>query len=166
MASFIRPEFSIPEGFQTDKYKLRILTIHDLVKDFDAVISSQATLIGIFGPNNNWPTGLTLEQNLIDLGWHQKEFQQRRSFAFTVLSPDEQTCLGCVYIEPCEKQGFDAQAILWVRQDRLPMGLDAHLDKHVKSWLDQAWPFKQVAFPGRDIPWKDWSILPEKMPAV
>ena len=25
-------------------------------------------------PDGNWPRGLTLEEDLIDLGWHQREF--------------------------------------------------------------------------------------------
>jgi hypothetical protein len=49
--------------------------------------------------------GLTLEQNLIDLGWHQKEFQRRRSFAYTVVHPSESQVLGCVYINPTRKLG-------------------------------------------------------------
>jgi hypothetical protein len=47
---------------------------------------------------------LTLEQDLIDPGWHQKEFQKRSSFACTMMSLDESRCLGCVYILPSDNQ--------------------------------------------------------------
>ena len=103
MSAFIPPDFSIPSGISTPEFRLRMLTVHDLVKDFDAVITSADRLRGIFGPDNRWPEGLTLEQDLIDLGWHQKEFQLRRSFAYTVMSLDEAQCLGCVYVEPSKK---------------------------------------------------------------
>jgi len=77
------------------------LTVNDVIKDYDAVMSSLNHLQGIFGPNSTWPEAdLTLEQDLIDLGWHQKEFQIRSSFAYTVVSPDETRVLGCLYIFP------------------------------------------------------------------
>lgn len=66
-------------------------------------------------PASGWPVGLTLEQNLIDLGWHQKEFQTRRSFAYTVVSLDESMVLGCVYLNPSSKRDYDAVAFLWAR---------------------------------------------------
>lgn len=77
------------------------MTVNDVIKDYDAVMSSLNHLQGIFGPNSTWPEAdLTLEQDLIDLGWHQKEFQIRSSFAYTVVSPDETRVLGCLYIFP------------------------------------------------------------------
>jgi len=36
-----------------------MLTIDDLIKDFDAVIASRATLPEIMAPNDRWPEGLT-----------------------------------------------------------------------------------------------------------
>jgi hypothetical protein len=74
-------------------------------------------LQGAFGPHSTWPTEeLKLEQNLIDLGWHHKEFQRRNSFAYTVMNSDESRCLGCVYIDPSYKTGYDAIVYLWVRK--------------------------------------------------
>ena len=62
----------------------------------------------MFLPVWNWPTeDLTFEQDLIDLGWHQKEFQMRSSFAYTVVNLDESQVLGCLYIEPSKKADFD-----------------------------------------------------------
>jgi len=162
MSAFIPPDFSIPSGISTPEFRLRMLTVHDLVKDFDAVITSVDRLRGIFGPDNRWPEGLTLEQDLIDLGWHQKEFQLRRSFAYTVMSLDEAQCLGCVYVEPSEKTACDARVILWVRQSEADSGLDATLYASVKQWLADAWPFSAVAFPGREVSWADWQALPHR----
>ena len=98
MKSFVPDSVIIPSGIETEDFKIRILTINDVVKDYDAVMSSIDHLKGVFGPNNPWPdVDLTLEQDLIDLGWHQKEFQIRSSFAYTVMRPDESRCLGCPY---------------------------------------------------------------------
>ena len=90
---FVPDSFDIPERQETADFCLRMLTVHDVVKDYDAVMSSVERLTTVFDERSGWPQGLTLEQNLIDLGWHQKEFQMRRSFAYTVMNPDETICL-------------------------------------------------------------------------
>ncbi len=41
---------TIPQGFETAQLRLRPLTIHDAVKDYDAVMSSRAELWELFGP--------------------------------------------------------------------------------------------------------------------
>ena len=127
-----------------------MLTINDVVKDYDAVMTSVDHLQGLFGQQSKWPKGLTLEQDLIDLGWHQKEFQKRSTFAYTVVTLDESTCLGCVYIYPPATEAFDAEVHLWVRASELETGLEVKLFQAVKNWIDEDWPFTVVAYPGRD----------------
>lgn len=160
MTPFVPKDFQVPATLETAEFRLRMLTIHDVVKDFDAVITSVDHLKTIW-PGGKWPEGLTLEQNLIDLGWHQKEFQTRRSFAYTVVSPSEQTVLGCVYIEPTKKKGYDAEVYLWARQSELARGLEERLYEAVQKWVAQEWPFQNVAFPGRGIDWDRWSKIPD-----
>ncbi|MEM8505904.1 MAG: GNAT family N-acetyltransferase [Cyanobacteria bacterium P01_D01_bin.1] len=151
---FVPINFSVPAGLATEAFRLRMLSINDVVKDYDAVMSSYEHLQGVFGPYSNWPAdNLSLEQNLIDLGWHQKEFQNRTSFAYTVVSLDEKRCLGCVYIDPTEIENYDAQVILWTRQSELKSGLEDRLLAAVKDWINKSWPFERVAFPGREISW-------------
>jgi hypothetical protein len=156
---FVPSDFEIPATLETAEFRLRMLTVNDVVRDYDAVISSAEHLKTVF-PGGTWPDGLTLEQNLIDLGWHQKEFQTRRSFAYTVVSPCESRVLGCVYIDPAKKQGFDAEVFLWARQDMLASGLEIRLHEAVKDWLAKDWPFASVAFPCRNISWEEWLALP------
>ena len=159
---FVAHDFEIPEVLETDKFRLRMLTVNDVVKDYDAVMTSIDHLQGVFGPNSTWPTKeLTLEQDLIDLGWHQKEFQRRSSFAYTVMNLDESQCLGCVYIDPTLKVGYDAVVYLWVRKSEYEKGLDSFLFNSVKKWIEDHWQFEKVAFPGREIEWSDWKSLSE-----
>ncbi|MDX1694065.1 MAG: hypothetical protein R3208_09885 [Ketobacteraceae bacterium] len=149
-------EFAVPETLFSADFILRPLTIHHLVKDYDAVMSSAERLRGVLGPQTDWPPeDLTLEQDLVDLGWHQREFQMRRSFAYTVLSPDESRCLGCLYIYPSENSSYDAMVVMWVRDGEFRNNLDEALFSTVKQWLRDHWPFSCVAFPGRDTPWSD-----------
>ena len=156
---FVPPTCAVPATLETAEFRLRMLTVHDVVKDYDAVITSVEHLKTIW-PGGKWPVGLTLEQNLIDLGWHQKEFQTRRSFAYTVVTPTEAMVLGCVYIEPTWRQGYDAEVYLWARQSVLADGLETRLYAAVKEWISRAWPFQRAAFPGRDITWDAWRAIP------
>ena len=158
--SFVPKNAIVPKGINTEMYNVRMLTVNDLIKDYDAVMSSTNHLKGVFGPNDDWPTRLTIEENLIDLGWHQKEFEIRSSFAFTVMSTDESKCLGCIYINPTSKLSFDAETILWIRESEALTGLDANLFATVKKWIKTDWWFTKVAFPGREITWENWERLP------
>lgn len=158
---FVPDDFKVPAKLETAEFRLRMLTVNDVVKDYDAVITSVPHLRTIW-PGGQWPEGLTLEQNLVDLGWHQKEFQIRRSFAYTVVTPDESRVVGCVYINPTRKRGHDAAVYLWARSSELPSGLEDRLYSAVRSWLAQDWPFKNAAFPGRSISWDAWRPIPEE----
>ncbi len=155
---FIPKDFKVPKQLETNRLRLRMLKITDVVKDYDAVMTSVDHFEETkpFGPSGKWPKGLTLEQNLIDLGWHHKEFQIRSSFAYTVMSLDESECLGCSYIEPSTTPDYEALVFLWVRQSQLNTGLEEHLYETIKTWVSEEWPFKKVAFPGREISWKNW----------
>ncbi len=155
-------DFDVPDVLETGAFRLRMLTVHDVVKDYDAVVTSAEHLKTVFGPGGTWPEGLTLEQNLIDLGWHQKEFQRRTSFAYTVVTLDETQVLGCVYVYPSPAVEFDAVVYLWARRSNLESGLEERLYATLKAWLLEKWPFERVAFPGREIGWDAWSaFLPE-----
>ena len=159
---FVPADFEIPARLETAEFKLRMLTVDDVIKDYDAVMSSVEHLRTIW-PGGSWPLGLTLRQNLVDLGWHEKEFQLRRSFAYTVLSPGEDRVVGCVYIDPSTREGHDAAVFLWARQSELAGGLEERLHAAVKNWLRTAWPFVAVAFLGRDITWEAWRAKAETL---
>ena len=163
MKQFAPDSFKIPSGIETYDFRIRILTINDLVKDYDAVMSSIDHLKGIFGQKSSWPSkDLSIEQDLVDLGWHQKEFEIKSSFAFTVMNLDESKCLGCVYIDPSEKVGYDAKMICWVRKSEIINGLDDKLFCKVKLWLSEEWWFTSVAYPGREISWEQWDKIIDK----
>ena len=159
---FVPSNFLIPEKLEMDNFRIRMLTVNDVVKDYEAVMTSVDHLQGYFGASSKWPTlELSFEQDLIDLGWHQKEFQKRSSFAYTVMNCSESICLGCVYIYPTLKRDFEAEVYLWVRKSEFEKGLDPILYDTVKNWIANEWPFKNVAFPGRGIDWGAWEAKPE-----
>jgi hypothetical protein len=154
---FVPKDFVVPQALETAEFRLRMLTVNDVVKDYDCVMSSAEHCRTIWG--GKWPEGLTLEQNLIDLGWHQKEFQTRRSFAYSVVHPSEAVVLGCVYILPTQRRGFEAEVYLWARQSELASGLEDRLYAATRDWVESHWPFTAVAYPGRSISLAAWQAI-------
>ena len=159
-------DFEVPLGLETERLRLRPLMTSDAVKDFDAVVTSAERLRTVFRPGGSWPDGLTLEQNLKELAWHEIEFQKRRSFAYPVVRLDESQVLGCLYIyptaplgDPLPCGGHDAEISMWVRASEAETGLDAHLYDSVRAWVAEAWPFANPAYPGREIAWDAWDAL-------
>ena len=143
--------FLIPQNFKNNEFILEPLTINNLIKDYDAVMTSLTHLRGLMGSDDDWPLGLTLEENLIDLGWHQREFTLRHSFAYSVMSLDRNLCLGCCYIYPSNQTEFDAQAFYWIRKAYLDNGLETRLGLAFKTWLNTDWPFSKIDYPGRNL---------------
>jgi len=142
-------DFHVPSTLETGRFRLRMLSVDDVEKDYQAVIESRALLHSLYG--GPWPReGFTLEENLTDLERHQDEFLKRKAFAYTVVSLDESRVLGCVYINPARMTDADAEVHMWVRQSEYDKGLDAVLFQEVKNWLASAWPFATVAYPGRE----------------
>jgi hypothetical protein len=107
------PTPTIPRVLETERVRLCPLSIHDAVKDFDAVMTSRAENWELFGPGSGWPAEtLSLEQDLIGLAWHQKEFEIGGSYTCTVESLDGAQVLGCVYILPPMQAGADTDSFL------------------------------------------------------
>ena len=144
--------FVVPERLECDGFHLRMLSVHDTVKDFAAVMDAGERLVGAMEPGSVWPRGLTIEENLIDLAWHHREFTIRHSFAYTVMNDDENRCLGCCYINPSDREAFDAVVFYWARD----IEFDEKLGKSVREFIKSCWPFVRVAYPGRDIAWSNW----------
>jgi hypothetical protein len=135
--SFVPDDFAVPAGLEHERFRLRMLSVDDVVKDFDA-INDRVNPAGERQP----PFVETVRENLIDLGWHEKEFLVRRSFAYTMVAPDESRVLGCVYVEPSDTH--DAKVWMWVRQSAWDDGLDPVLETTVREWIAQDWPFENV----------------------
>ena len=145
---FVPDDFKIPALLKTDQFRLRMLSVDDVEKDYEAVIESRELLHDMYG--GPWPRpGFTLEENLVDLKRHQQEFLDRKAFAYTVVSLDETKVLGCLYINPPKTAGPDAVVTMWVRQTEYDKGLDEILFHTIRDWIDSDWPFRKVDYPGR-----------------
>jgi len=158
--SFLPEDFEVPPGFETEQFRVRPLTIHDVVLDYDAVMTNRDYLWSLFSECWSWPPeDLSIEQDMIDLAWHQKEGQLGRSFVYAVMTLEEDRMLGCVYLDPPSREDYDVELLYWVRRDHVDSGLDASVIGSVREWLADEWPFERIAMPGREIPWSDWLTL-------
>lgn len=137
MYELVAADFAVPAGIEHERFRLRMLSVDDVVKDFDA-ICDRVDRHGSTRP----PFVTTIAANLVDLGWHQKEFQLRRSFAYTIVAPDESRVLGCAYIDPSETH--DARVWMWVRRDAWENGLDPVVERTLRDWIEREWPFQSV----------------------
>lgn len=155
---FVPPDFKVPVFLETRHFRLRMLSTSDVDMDYEAVMESVSLLRAMFG--RDWPReDFTWEENLEDLAQHQQEFERREAFAYTVMSPDESRCLGCVYINPVLDDGADARLHMWVRQSAYDQGLDPLLFRTVQQWIARGWPFQRVIYPGRHAD-GSWYPLP------
>ncbi len=140
--------FKVPEKYETDTFLLTPLNVNDLIQDYEAVMVSVGHLKGLMD-QSVWPEGLTIEDNLVDLGWHQREFSLAHSFAYAVRGTQNKTYLGCCYIYPSNDRRFEIQVFYWIREDRNPEVLEMQLGKCLRDWLKTSWPFCTVDYPGR-----------------
>ncbi len=155
MTKFVPDDYVVPQRYSHADFRLEILEPGINHMDYEAVMSSRENLRRVFAENDTWPADdMTPEENLNDLIIHEKEFKNRVAFAYTVLTLDKSKCIGCIYIEPCNRAGIDAEIYFWLRDDALH--LETPFFKDIKNWIATKWPFKKVAWPGREIPWKNW----------
>jgi RimJ/RimL family protein N-acetyltransferase len=163
-ADFTHPTW-VPVG---DGYHLRPIRAADADLDYPAVMGSQPRLWSIFGQAWGWPpASMTYEQDVKDLARHEAEIAGHQSFNYALLDDAETALLGCVYIDPPEKQGADAEVSWWLVDARAGTGLQRTVDALVPEWIAAAWPFTRPRYIGRDLSWADWLALPDiERPAV
>lgn len=105
-------------------------------EDFANVTASVRVLRGLFG--TDWPLGLTLAENTIDLAWHEREFTLGRSFSW-ILRDDTGRYLGCAYVFPDLGGRLTGDVYLWLTDtpDRLPRlaAIRPRLSDWLQSWL-------------------------------
>ena len=160
--AFIPADFQPPKLVETVDFIVKPLGPELMEVDYVAYMSSIEHLQKTFTRSTSWPhEGLDMEDALLDMQTEERRFQQRKSFAYAVLTPDGETEMGCVYVYPSKKAGFDAVIRMWVTQEQYDLGFDATLYNWTQRWIDSAWPFESPAYPGRAISWSDWESVPD-----
>ena len=134
----------------------------DVAIDYAAVMGSRLRLWTIFGEPWAWPpVTMTYEQDQAELARHEREALAHQSFNYALLDPEESRLFGCVYVDPPERVGADADISWWVIDEAADGPLDGCLREFVPTWIASSWPFVHPRFIGRDITWAEWLALPE-----
>ena len=155
MEIILKNNFIPLQKLELENLTLKVLAPKHNEIDFEAWNSSREELKDIFGPRNGWPGEVSsLEHNLKDLENHLREFNEKEAFTYTLLSKDERTCLGCLYIRPSKAKEFDCRVDFWFRNSHKELESDFY--KWLQTWLLDEWSFDNVAFPGRSISWNEY----------
>lgn len=81
-------------------------------------MGSRERLWSIYGEAWGWPPEhLTAGQDREDLHHHADEIERHESFNYGLLDADETELVGCVYIDPTDGPGGDADISWWVRDE-------------------------------------------------
>ncbi len=143
-------------------HHLRPIRASDVDLDMPAVMGSQERLWSIYGLAWGWPPAtLTAVQDREDLSRHEQEIEAHESFNYALFDAEETELIGCVYIDPPEKEGADAEISWWVRDEYVGSQVETALDDLVPGWVASTWPLKRPRYVGRDLSWADWLALPE-----
>ena len=149
--------FALPERLRTDRFRLEELSPRWAEPDYEAFWSCRSRL----RTELNWgswpPEDFTLADNRADLQRHHDELRRNKAYAYTVLTPDTKTCVGCIYINPIPPQVALSEGTpkpiatltFWVTDEVLEEGYERHLLEHLFEWFEDEWPYEAVVL---DIP--------------
>ncbi len=159
-SAFIPDGFEPPVLVETANFKLVPLGPELVDIDYAAYMSSIEHLQETFTRSTSWPhEDITDEDAMQDMLNEQERFNQRESFAYAVLTLDGERERGCVYVRPSSKPGYEAEVSLWVTKAEFDAGFDTELYAWASAWVEENWPFEEVAYPGRAIEWAAWDQL-------
>lgn len=148
--TFVPETFVAPRVLETGEFRLEPLGPQHNEADLAAWSSSVDHIRATPGfPDGSWPPpeGMTRERNLKDLVRHANDFETDKGFTFTVLNPVDGDVIGCVYLYPPEREGYDVSVQSWVRADFAH--LDTPLADALVEWIDAEWPWVRLDRYGR-----------------
>lgn len=150
-----------PTGLTTQSCVLRPIAATDAATDHEAIMDSREMLR--IWEQSSWPEDdFSVEDNRKDLAKMAGRHADGVSFAYTMLDPAEQICLGCVYIFPTDApflarcavapvagapwETASAAVYFWVRTSRAAESLEESLVADLRAWLDHTWRLADPVF--------------------
>jgi hypothetical protein len=155
----MRTKTWLPDGWRHPQrvtlptgHHLRPIRAADVDLDLVAVLGSQERLWGLYGAAWGWPPAtLTADQDREDLQRHADEMERGESFNYALFDQGETELLGCVYIDPPERAGTDAEISWWVVDWLVGGPIEQALDRHVPIWIASDWPFRKPHYTHRGV---------------
>ena len=163
-------DFVVPVRVETEQFVIVPLGIRQMSRDMEAVPHGDVGRHMNASNHERFGRELSVEdQNanpwMMAMAAADHAFARREDFYYAILSPDESIELGCVYVSPTPKADFDAEVVIWVRDEDNNKALDEAVYSFVQDWVRDVWPLKNPAFPGRRESWETWGSLPDQNPA-
>jgi len=153
---FVPDEFLYPTELETENFFIRPIRGSDAEMDYPAVMSSISHIRSTMG-SHSWPSEeLTLDEDRRDLERHTGEMERGEAFVYTVMNRTQTEILGCIYIFTSRLDLMDAEISMWTTLEAYENGLDAILFEEVQDWISTEWPFSEVVYPGRTIPFQEF----------
>ncbi|WP_316519855.1 N-acetyltransferase [Kitasatospora brasiliensis] len=150
MTDLVPADFTVPRELLAPEFRLEPLGERHNASDHAAWTGSVAHIRATPGwADRRWPPaeGMPLERNLADLRRHAADLEARTAFTYTVLEPDGDEVIGCVYICRDRDDPSVVAVSSWVRADRAH--LDAPLHRAVSDWLTDHWPLRDFRYAPR-----------------
>lgn len=161
MSAFTDVDGPIPDELRTAEFVLRPITAEDTEKDYAAVMEARQHLR--LWEQSTWPADdFTVEDNRTDVVDMATRHAARRAFSYTVLDPQGDECLGCVYLFPTSATfltkarvtaiagaawaDVEVVAYFWVRASRMATGMDERLLSALRAWLTEVWGFTGAVY--------------------
>ena len=145
---FVPDDFAVPDGLMAGEFRLAPLGPQHNEADYAAWTTSIDHIRATPGfPDGNWPHEMSLNDNLRDLERHARHFAERRGFTYTVIGTATGDVIGCVYIYPSRKDGYDTEVSSWVSAGHAD--LDVPLYEAVTTWLATGWPLGRIDYQAR-----------------
>lgn len=161
LVELVRP-LQVPDGFVAPP-RIRFgdlvataISRHDLADDVAGINANLDLIANTRG--GGWPAGpVTLEENYVDLVWHELEFRENYSYTY-VLRRSDGTYLGCAYLYPIGRRvpirdhpDADVDVSWWVTEPAHTAGLNATTHRALQHWVMSEFPFRHPVYSNADL---------------
>jgi hypothetical protein len=121
----------IPKRIKSTSFIAEVLSAKHAEEDLVHVLENEKLIKRTRGNAGSWPNPkiLTLEENRIDLSWHQREFENGSSFAYLMRKKDG-VYIGCAYLYPMnfrskipDAKKYEVDFSFWITESVYKQGL-------------------------------------------
>ena len=132
---------AVPRAAVVGDFLLTPLDTSVVDEDFAVVRASSDVLCGLFEDLTHacWPDGLTLDDNALDLAWHDRDFTLMRSLSWVVRDAGGDY-LGCAYVFPDPGARGTGRVFTWIRDRPDRLALLAGFNAAFARWLARTVP--------------------------
>jgi hypothetical protein len=132
----------IPKKIKSKSFLAEVLSAQHTEEDYKFVTDNEKLIKSTRGNAGDWPNPkkLTIEENRIDLSWHQREFEAGLSFAFVLRSKSDEY-VGCAYLYPMnfrskipDAKRYEVDFSFWITKKYYDLGLYEIIKM---EWLEQ-----------------------------